>query len=183
MNHLLHKTLVKPYDLESPLQKEKENGWLAFNISFSPHIGLTPEKSWKVSRCVVYRFWQGLCISRALCLTFPAVEPITLQLTTAACCDQKEQLLSQHGGNSMRVPDGGGDAKLDPPIRHTYAQGDTNLLCCTVPQDGGSEDRDPDSARLSQCVRASRKYSLSFAIWVIQFHVQQINLISGYALS
>lgn len=83
----------------------------------------------------------------------------------------------------MRVPDGGRDAKLDPPIRHTYAQGDTNLLCCTVPQDGGSEDRDPDSARLSQCVRASRKYSLSFAIWVIQFHVQQINLISGYALS
>lgn len=111
MNHLLHKTLVKPYDLESPLQKEKENGWLAFNISFSLHIGLTPEKSWKVSRCVVYRFWQGLCISRALCLTFPAVEPITLQLTTAACCDQKEQLLSPHGGNSMRVPDGGGGRK------------------------------------------------------------------------
>lgn len=73
---------------------------------------------------------RGWHISRVLCLTFPAVESITLQLMTAACCIQKEQLLSPHGGNSMKVPDrwGVGGHKTWSPNQTHLAPGDTNLL-------------------------------------------------------
>lgn len=109
-----------------PSAERKLNDWLAWNTK----TGLTPERSRNVSRRVMYRFWQGLCISKALCLTFPAVESITLQLTTAACCDQKEQLLGPHGGNSMTVPDRG-DTKLDHPIRHTLHKG-IQIYCAAL---------------------------------------------------
>lgn len=99
-----------------------------------PKTGLTPESSGKLSWCVVYGFWQGLCISRALCLTFPAVESITLQLTTAARCDHKEQLLAPHGGNSMRVPDERGAQTWSHSQKH-LSLGDTNLLGCIGPAD------------------------------------------------
>lgn len=119
----------------------------------------------------MYRFWQGLCISRALCLTFPAVEPITLQLTTAACCDQKEQLLGPHGGNSMRVPDRGTQNLIhqsDTPM-HKGIQIYSAVLGLET------EEREPWPGlreALTVCESKS-EILLSFAIWVIQFHLQQ----------
>lgn len=48
---------------------------------------------------------------------------------------------------------GGGGTELDPPIRHTYAQGDTNSLSAALSPSRRSEHRDPNATRLSHCAR------------------------------
>lgn len=117
----------------------------------------------------------GLRISRALHLTFPAVESITLQLTTAACCTREEQLLSPHGGNSMKVPGrwGVGGHKTWSPNQTHLERGDTNLLRCIELWYKGARARSqtpPGSPSMWDIV-------LSSAVRLISLHVQQKNVI------
>lgn len=122
----------------------------------------------KVLRRVVYGLWQGLCISKALRLTFPAVESITLQLTTAACCDQKEQLLGPHGGNSMMVADRGWATQNLITQSDTPCTGGYKFTLLRLALRLRRENGDANSAEaLGVRERASADVLLSFAIWVI----------------
>lgn len=58
---------------------------------------------WKSQKQTLYQRRQCHVSLNPACLTFPAVVPITVQLTPVACCGQKEQLLCPHGSDSIKA--------------------------------------------------------------------------------
>lgn len=82
---------------------------------------------WKSQKQTLYQRRQRHVSLKPACLTFPAVVPITVQLTPVACCGQKEQLLCPHGSDSIKAAGRGMGSWVN--LLHTHlAQGDTNWL-------------------------------------------------------